>query len=101
MISSNQTTHLSKLLSYILPHKPGEYEIVLDEKGYTTVEELINKLNAHNENINFEILQLIVDTNKKKRFAFNDDLSKIRASQGHAVDVELDCNLYTAIILVA
>jgi len=56
MLSSNQNTHLSKLLSYILRHKPGEYEIVLDEKGYTNVDELINKLNAHIETINFQIL---------------------------------------------
>lgn len=89
MISVNQTTHLSKLLSYILRHKPEEYGIILDENGYTNVDELINKLNAHNENINFEILQYIVDTNNKKRFAFNDDLTKIRASQGHSIEVEL------------
>lgn len=54
MISETQTTHLSKLLSYILRHKPGDYEIVLDENGYSNVDELINKLNAHNENIGFE-----------------------------------------------
>lgn len=89
MLPSNQTTHLSKLLSYILRHKPEEYEIGLDENGYTNVDELINKLNAHNENISFETLQYIVDTNSKKRFVFNDDLTKIRASQGHSVDVEL------------
>ena len=51
----NQTTHLSKLLSYILRHKPGEYEIVLYENGCTNVDELIGKFNAHNENISFEI----------------------------------------------
>lgn len=89
MLSSNQTTHLSKLLSYILRHIPGEYGIVLDENGYTNVDELINKLNAQNENINFEILQYIVDTNNKKRFAFNEDCTRIGPSQGHSVDVEL------------
>jgi len=89
MISENENTHLSKLLSYILRHKPEEYGIVLDENGYANVDELISKLNAHNENISFEILQYIVDTNNKKRFAFNNDLTKIRASQGHSVDVEL------------
>ncbi|MEP6467845.1 MAG: RNA 2'-phosphotransferase [Parafilimonas sp.] len=89
MISEKETTRLSKLLSYILRHKPEEYGIVLDENGYTNADELINKLNAHNENISLAILQHIVDTNSKKRFAFNDDLSKIRASQGHSVDVEL------------
>jgi putative RNA 2'-phosphotransferase len=89
MLSEKENTKLSKLLSYILRHKPEAYEIILDENGYTNVDELINKLNAHNENISFEILQHIVDTNNKKRFAFNDDLTKIRASQGHSVDVEL------------
>lgn len=89
MISGKENTKLSRLLSYILRHKPGEYEIVLDESGYTNVDELITKLKAHNENIDFEILQHIVDTNNKKRFAFNDDFTKIRASQGHSVDVEL------------
>ena len=47
MLSQNQTIHISKLLSYILRHKPEEYGIVLDENGYTNVDELINKLNAH------------------------------------------------------
>jgi putative RNA 2'-phosphotransferase len=89
MLSSNQTTHLSKFLSYILRHKPEEYGIALDENGYTNVDELINKLNANSENISFQILQHIVGASKKKRFAFNDDLIKIRASQGYSVDVEL------------
>ena len=61
----------------------------IDKNGYTNIDELISKLNAHNENINFEILQYIVDTNNKKRFAFNEDCTKIRASQGHSIDVEL------------
>ena len=54
MLSEKQNTHLSKLLSYILRHKPEEYGIVLNENGWTNVDELINKLNAHNVSINFE-----------------------------------------------
>ncbi|MBG9374772.1 RNA 2'-phosphotransferase [Panacibacter sp. DH6] len=89
MLTENQTTHLSKLLSYILRHKPGEYGIVLDENGYANVDELIQRLNEHHVNIDFATLQHIVDTNNKKRFAFNEDGTKIRASQGHSVGVEL------------
>jgi putative RNA 2'-phosphotransferase len=39
----------------------------------------------------FDILKEVVETNNKKRFAFNADCTKIRANQGHsvAVDVEL------------
>jgi putative RNA 2'-phosphotransferase len=47
MLSERKTTHLSKLLSYILRHKLGEYGIVLDETGYTDVDELIAKLSIH------------------------------------------------------
>lgn len=35
--------------------------------------------------IDLETLQLIVDTNDKKRFVFNEDRSRIRASQGHSI----------------
>jgi putative RNA 2'-phosphotransferase len=35
-----------------------------------------------------ELLE-IVSTNDKQRFAFNEDATKIRASQGHSVEVEL------------
>lgn len=89
MISEKENTKLSKLLSYILRHKPGEYGMELDANGWVNVDELISKLNAHKVNISFEMLQHIVNTNSKKRFAFSDDLSKIRASQGHSVEVEL------------
>lgn len=55
--------------------EPEEYKIIFDENGYINVDELINKLNAQNDNINFEILQHIVDINNKKRFEFNDNLA--------------------------
>ena len=40
-----------------------------------------------------EALEEVVATNDKKRFAFNEDLTLIRANQGHSVSVELG---YTA-----
>ena len=61
MLPSKQNTHLNKPPSCALRPKAGEYKIVLDENGYTNVNRLINKLNAHNENISFEIPQYIAD----------------------------------------
>lgn len=89
MISEKENTRLSKLLSYILRHKPGEIGIHLDEHGWANVDELINKLRLKNEYINLEVLKHIATTNNKKRFAFNDDLSKIRASRGHSINIDL------------
>ena len=83
-------THLSKFLSLILRHKPEQIGLTLDENGWASVQEFISKANAAGFAYTPELLDEIVDTNNKKRFAFNADKSRIRASQGHSIDVELD-----------
>jgi putative RNA 2'-phosphotransferase len=80
----------SKFLSLVLRHKPEEIGLLLDENGWASVDELIQKINAKGNNIDIDFLDEIVDTNDKKRFAFNDDKTKIRASQGHSIEIDLD-----------
>jgi len=89
MINEKENTKISKFLSLVLRHKPETIQINLDENGWTSVDELIE--NAHKFGYHFdrEILKFIVETNAKKRFAFNDNFDKIRANQGHSVEVEL------------
>jgi putative RNA 2'-phosphotransferase len=89
MISEKETTRISKFLSLVLRHKPETIGIELDENGWTDVSMMIDKINQTDLNIDFEILKYVVDTNPKKRFAFNATFDKIRANQGHSVDVEL------------
>ncbi|MFT3826227.1 MAG: RNA 2'-phosphotransferase [Chitinophagaceae bacterium] len=84
-----QLKGLSKMLSYILRHQPQSIGLSLNEQGWANVEELITKMKAHGTAIDHSTLQAIVDTNDKKRFAFNEDKTMIRASQGHSVEVEL------------
>lgn len=79
----------SKFLSLVLRHKPETIGIKLDENGWTDVKELIIKLGAKGHKINIDNLKLVVETNNKKRFAFNNDFSKIRANQGHSVEIDL------------
>ncbi len=89
IINEKEITKISKLLSLVLRHRPESIKIELDENGWTDVSELLEKMNEHNQPISLDILKLVVETNAKKRFAFNDNYSKIRANQGHSVDVEL------------
>ena len=77
------------MLSLLLRHQPEALGISLDENGWTDVPVLIDKMNAAGFLLTTEILTYIVDTNAKKRFAFNETGDKIRASQGHSVEVEL------------
>ena len=80
---------LSKFLSLILRHRPHIIGISLTEKGWTDTQTLIERMNANGRTIDMETLCTIVETNDKKRYAFNEDKSLIRANQGHSVKVNL------------
>jgi len=86
---NKELARTSKFLSLILRHKPEVIGLSLQEGGWANVDELIEKINMHGTALDRTLLQEIVDTNDKKRFAFNDDGTMIRASQGHSVEVDL------------
>lgn len=82
---------ISTYMSYLLRHHPETLELSMDKYGYVFVNELIEKINNTEEWKNYltiEKLNDIVETNDKKRFAFNEDHTKIRASQGHSFYVD-------------
>ena len=76
-------------MSLALRHQPDAIGIQLDEEGWVNTNELINGVNNKGINLDIEGLKILVEENDKKRFAFNEDKSKIRAKQGHSVDVDL------------
>jgi len=80
----------SRFLSLILRHKPETINLQLDNEGWLNVNELIEKSNKHGELLDFGMLEYIVNNSDKQRFTFNNDKSKIRANQGHSIEVELD-----------
>ncbi len=80
---------ISKFLSQILRHRPEKIALQLDEQGWANVDELMEKSCAKGEFFDRAQLQIVVDTNNKKRFAFSEDGLRIRASQGHSIDIDL------------
>lgn len=83
----------SKFISLILRHRPEAIGITLDEHGWADVQELIQGVNATDRHrLTPEMLEEIVRTDEKQRYAFNEDHTRIRANQGHSipVDVELE-----------
>lgn len=89
MLTEKEHTRLSKFLSLVLRHQPEAIGLTLDESGWASVPDLLQKLAAKGFNIDLAALQRTVATDNKKRFAFNEDGTKIRASQGHSIDVDL------------
>lgn len=84
--------NISKFLSLVLRHSPETINLKLDENGWADVEELIAKCSKNGNTLDSELLDYVVENNDKKRFAFNEDKTKIRASQGHSISVELNLN---------
>lgn len=80
---------ISKFLSLILRHQPETIHLKLDENGWADVEELRTKSALKRVYFTLEELDEVVETNNKKRFAYNDDKTKIRASQGHSIAIDL------------
>jgi putative RNA 2'-phosphotransferase len=89
MLPDKELKHLSKFMSLVLRHKPETIGLELDAGGWAPVDALIAKMQAAGSTIDVNILNHIVATNQKKRFAFDETGTKIRASQGHSVTVEL------------
>ena len=79
---------ISKFLSLVLRHKPEKIGLELDLQGWADVDSLIEKLNANGPAVSREILEEVVATNLKKRFAFNQDHTRIRANQGHSIQID-------------
>ncbi len=79
----------SKLLSLVLRHEPARAGVTLDDAGWAPVDALLEGLAARGDRLTRADLEEIVATSDKKRFALSDDGLRIRASQGHSVEVEL------------
>lgn len=91
MNSPNNLERCSKFLSLILRHEPHKIGLVLDGNGWADVDRLLQQAAAHGVAISRALLQTIVSSSDKQRFALSDDGQRIRANQGHSIaSVDLD-----------
>jgi putative RNA 2'-phosphotransferase len=79
----------SKFLSFVLRHRPDSIGLTLDAQGWVSIEALVAAANAHGHPLDVELLHQVVLGSDKQRFALSADGSRIRANQGHSVEVDL------------
>ncbi len=84
----NLTSH-SKFLSLILRHQPDAAGITLDVQGWADVPSLLRGMQAAGHPVDMAMLEEIVRTDNKQRYSFNETHTRIRANQGHSVQVDL------------
>lgn len=80
---------VSKAMSYVLRHKPDTIGITLDAKGWVDVNKLLEAFKNSGKRYTREQLDRVVAENDKQRFEFSKDRTRIRARQGHSVEVDL------------
>ncbi|MFD3562517.1 RNA 2'-phosphotransferase [Streptomyces sp. NPDC058686] len=86
-MDERRTVKVSKYLSKHLRHQPERIGLTLDEGGWVEIGTLLAAAAAHGFRITRDELDHVVAANDKRRFAIEG--SRIRASQGHTVDVDL------------
>jgi putative RNA 2'-phosphotransferase len=87
---SDRTVQISKTLSYWLRHKPEAASLELSPEGWADVDAVLSALAAEKFDCDWAELLHVVETNDKKRFELSADACRIRARQGHSIDVDLD-----------
>ena len=89
-MNEKETVRTSKFLSLILRHEPQRVGLQLDSAGWVDVNLLLTAVNENGVSLTFDQLKEVVETNPKKRFALSEDGLRIRASQGHSLEVDLE-----------
>lgn len=83
-MNSKPLTETSKFLSFVLRHEPQAIGLVLDSEGWANVATLIAAAARHGRALDQALIEQVVATSEKKRFALSADGACIRAVQGHS-----------------
>jgi putative RNA 2'-phosphotransferase len=85
---SDRIVKISKFLSKHLRHDPASLGLALQPGGWVNIEDLIEGAREKGVHLTRETLNDVVANNDKKRFSV-DQFDRIRANQGHSVEVDL------------
>lgn len=85
MHNENYIIRKGKRLAFLLRHDKEAFEQgKIDDHGWRMVEELARL------GFTRELLDVIVATNNKQRYEYSPDGKKIRARQGHSINVDVE-----------
>lgn len=79
----------SKLLSLVLRHRPETVGVTLDRAGWIGIDDLLRALAKYDRPLTRAELDAVVAESDKQRFVIDRSADRIRANQGHSIDVDL------------
>lgn len=87
--SEKRLVRVSKFLSLVLRHKPEHVGLRLDYAAWAQVDELLACSDRAGLTLTRELVAEVVESSDKQRFTMTADGARIRANQGHSIDVDL------------
>lgn len=79
---------ISRFLSYLLRHRPKEYQLVFDRRGFVAWSEVLDLVQKRFYDATEAQIRAVVIESEKKRFELRDN--KVRATYGHSFPVDLE-----------
>jgi len=95
LVDGTKRVRLSKLMSALLRHIPHEAGLELDKEGWARVDELVEAIRTKWRSrdayqwVTREHVVAVALLDPKGRFQLSDDKTKIRASYGHSIMVDM------------
>jgi putative RNA 2'-phosphotransferase len=88
-MDAERMVRISKYLSRHLRHRPERLGLVLEPGGWVSVDALLEACRRERHPLSRAELDEVVARNDKQRFSFDETGGRIRANQGHSVEVDL------------
>jgi putative RNA 2'-phosphotransferase len=88
-MKGERLVRISKYLSRHLRHEPERLGLELAPGGWVGVDELLRACAREGFPFSREELEEVVARNDKRRFSFDETGARVRANQGHSVEVDL------------
>lgn len=89
-MADQRLVRLSKLLSLILRHDPGQFGISLDPEGYASLQDVLRAVQGRIPDASESELIAVVNTIEPDKRRFTIDEDEIRANYGHSLTQRID-----------
>lgn len=81
---------IGKFLSYALRHAPEKAGVRIDANGWVFIDDLVNACVRNGYDVDYDVILDIVENNDKQRYSISICGNKIRANQGHSINVDVE-----------
>ncbi|MFB3108175.1 MAG: RNA 2'-phosphotransferase [Candidatus Binatia bacterium] len=85
------TERLSRFLSFLLRHRPEDYPLGFDDRGFVRLKDLVNRVQDRFPEVDDAAILEVIEGSGKTRFELWEGM--VRATYGHSFPIDLEHNM--------